>query len=249
VKIKKSYLKKLIVIPSLGIALWGIVAWLFITVPLFVVNVLPNLLPLAVFAFLLFLAGLLLLTITAVSVVRVNAPSFTWAVLLVASSMIVLYNLSPLAPAWKCFGKQLYVATANAAGQNCTTVCINNKKKPCGGWSSCWDKDISCSASGIDQDGRPCNGCCFSCDVVCTPDPASDNPPTISANITCSQLGSGGWCVGTESLDLTASDPQGYTLTIAGDIGGAPFTCPTGTTCSQMLSDGNGTINYTVTAT
>lgn len=247
-KFKKSYLKKLIIFLALGVALWGVVVWLFIAVPLFVVNALPGLLPLSVFAFLLFLAGLLMLTFSALSVVRANAPRFTWTVILAASSMIVLYNLSPLAPAWRCFGKQLYVETANAAGKNCTTVCTNNKKKPCGGWSSCWDKNISCSASGIDQDGRPCQGCCFSCDVVCEPEPDPDQPPTIAGNITCSQWGSNGWCVGTESLSLTASDPQGYTLTISGSIGGTPFTCAAGNTCTKPLPDGNGAISYKVTA-
>lgn len=244
----KSDLKKLIIFISLGVALWGTVAWLFITVPLLVVNALPDWLPLSIFAFLLFLTGLLFLTFSALLVVRSSAPRFAWTVILAASSMIVLYNLSPLAPAWKCFGKQLYAATANAAGKNCTTVCTNNKKKPCGGWSSCWDKDISCSAGGIDQDGRPCQGCCFSCDVVCEPEPDPDQPPTIAASIACSQWGNNGWCVGTESLNLTASDPQGYTLTISGSIGGTPFSCASGNTCSKLLPDGNGTITYTVTA-
>lgn len=247
-KIKKPYLKKRIIITSLGVALWGTVAWLFIAVPLFVVNALPGLLPLSVFAFLLFLAGLLLLTIVAVSVVRSNAPRFTWTVILVASSMIVLYNLSPLAPAWDCFGKRLYVATVNAAGQNCTEVCTNNKLKPCSGWSSCYDKNISCSSAGKDQDGRPCKGCCFSCDIVCEPEPDPDQPPAIASNIACSQWGNNGWCVGSEALELTASDPQGYTLTITGSIGGTPFTCTAGNTCSKPLPDGNGTIRYTVTA-
>lgn len=246
--IKKSHLKKLIIAASLGIALWGVVAWLFVTVPLLVVNALPSLLPLAVFAFLLFLAGLLLLASVASSIVRIIAPRYTWLVILMASILIVLYNLSPLAPAWKCFGKRLYAATANAAGQNCTTVCTNNKKKPCGGWSSCWDKDISCSASGIDQDGRPCQGCCFSCDVVCDPEPDPDQPPTITGSVSCSQNGNNGWCVGTSTLNLTASDPQGNTLTISGSIGGSPFTCPQGNTCSRTLPNGNGAINYTVTA-
>jgi len=231
-----------------GLALWGIVAWLFITVPVVIVNALPSLLPLSVIAFLLFLAGLLLLTMPVLSVVRLKFPRLTWAVILAASSMIVLYNLSPLAPSWNCFGKRLYVATVNAAGQNCTEICTSNKLKPCGGWSSCWNKNISCSSSGKDQDGRPCKGCCFSCDIVCEPEPDPDQPPTISSSISCSQWGSSGWCVGNESLNLTASDPQGYTLTITGSIGGAPFTCAPGNTCTKSLPDGNGTINYSVTA-
>lgn len=243
-----TWLKKTTIFALVGFALWGVVAWLFMAVPLVVVNALPSLLPLSVFAFLLFLVGLLLLAVVAVSIVRSHAPRHTWIVFLAASSVIVLYNLSPLAPAWNCFGKRIYVEAVNAAGQNCTEVCTNNKLKPCGGWSSCWDKNISCSASGIDQDGRSCKGCCFSCAVVCEPEPDPDQPPTITSNISCSQWGSNGWCVGSELLNLTASDPQGYTLTITGSIGGTPFTCASGGMCSKSLPDGNGAISYTVTA-
>ncbi|HSG41840.1 MAG TPA: Ig-like domain-containing protein [Anaerolineales bacterium] len=241
-------LKKQTVFTFLGLALWGIVTWLFITVPVIVVNALPSLLPLSVFAFLLFLAGLILLTVPVLSLVRSKFPRHTWIVILAASSLIVLYNLSPLAPSWNCFGKRIYVATVNAAGQNCREICTNNKKKPCGGWSSCWDKNISCSSAGKDQDGRSCQGCCFSCDIVCDPEPDPDQPPTISGTINCSQWGSNGWCIGNESLNLTATDPQGYTLTITGNIGGTPFTCAAGNVCNQPLPDGNGAINYTVTA-
>ena len=242
---------RLIVLGLLGGALWGMVAWLFIAMPLFIIELLPVLIPISVFAFLLFVIGLLLLTIVATAVVRLMAPRYAWTVILMAASLIVLYNLSPLAPAWKCYGKRLYVATVNAAGQNCTTTCTNNKKKPCGGWSSCWDKDISCSSAGRDQDGRPCQGCCFSCTVVCEdPDPPSPpaQPPSISGTVDCSQAGSSGWCVGNSTLNLTASDPQNYTLTISGTIDGSAFTCPAGNTCSVALPEGNGPITYKATA-
>ena len=65
-------------------------------------------------------------------------------------------------------------------------------------------------------------GCCFSCDVVCEPEPEPDQPPTISSSIYCSQPGNNGWCIGPEVLTLAASDPQNYILTITGDIGGMP---------------------------
>lgn len=231
-------------------ALWSLIAWLFIAAPLFLINALPEALPLSVFTFFVFLIGLLLLTISAAAILRTMAPRWTWTIIAAAAFMIVAYNLSPLAPGWTCFGNRWYVIMANASGQNCTTTCTNNKKKPCSGWSSCWDKNVSCSAAGIDQDGRPCKGCCFSCDVVCT-DPgggSNDQAPTITGSLSCSQWGSNGWCVGNEVLNLTASDPQNYTLTITGDIGGTPFTCPTGNTCTEALPEGQGQINYKVTA-
>ncbi len=241
--------KRFIIFASLGMALWGGVIWLFATLPIFIIDLLPGLLPLSVFAFLLFLVGLILLTIPAMSFVRSISPRHAWSVILVAASMIVLYNLSPLAPAWSCWGKRLYVITVKA-GQNCTTTCTNNKPKPCSGWSSCWDKNVSCSSAGIDQGGRPCQGCCFSCVVECEPDkdPPNHQPPTINGTVDCSQTGSNDWCIGTSTLNLSASDPQNYTLTISGTIDGSPFTCSAGKDCSIALPEGNGPITFNATA-
>ena len=243
--------KKLIIFASLGLAFWGAVAWLFISVPIFIIDLLPPFLPFLIFTFFLFLIGLILLTIAAMPVVRSISPRYAWTVILLSASIIVLYNLSPLAPSWNCWGKRLYVLTVKA-GQTCTTICTNNKKKPCGGWSDCWGgKEISCSSAGKDQDGRNCQGCCFSCDVVCEdddPPPPSYNPPTITANINCARWGTNGWCVANETISMVASDPQGFALTISGTIGGTPFTCAAGPSCTQYLPVGSGTINYTVRA-
>jgi hypothetical protein len=63
----------------------------------------------------------------------------------------------------------------------------------------------------------------------------------------CDLWGDAGWCRGNETLELTASDPQGFDLTIAGDLNGEPFTC--GSSCDLPLSEGTGTANYTVTST
>lgn len=175
-KMKKTYSKKLIVLTTLKVALWGIVAWLFVAAPLFVVNAPPDLLPR--FAFLLFLIGLLLLLNTGAIFVRSTAPRFTWTVILVASSVIVLYNLSPLAPAWNCFGKPLYPATANAAGQ------------------------------------------------------ARNN----------------GWCIGTSTVNLSASDPQGFVVTTSGTINGSASTCPAGNSCFIALPEGSGPIRFVAVA-
>jgi len=48
-------------------------------------------------------------------------------------------------------------------------------------------------------------------------------------------------------LELTASDRQGFDLTITGDLNGEPFTC--GSSCDLPLPEGTGTANYTVTST
>jgi hypothetical protein len=249
-EIELSTKKKMIVFASLGLTFWGVVAWLFISVPLFIIDLLPAFLPFMIFAFLLFLIGLILLTIATMPIVRLISPRYAWTVTLISASIIVLYNLSPLAPSWNCWGKRLYVLTVKA-GQTCSEVCTSNKMKPCGGWSDCWGgKDISCSSAGKDQDGRNCNGCCFSCDVVCEEDDAtpSYNPPTITANVNCARWGNNGWCVANERISMMASDPQGFALTITGTIGDTPFTCAVGPSCVQFLPVGFGTIDYMVTA-
>lgn len=62
----------------------------------------------------------------------------------------------------------------------------------------------------------------------------------------CELWGDAGWCRGEESLELTASDPQGFDVTITGDLNGQPFTC--GDTCDLSLPEGVGTAHYTVTS-
>lgn len=243
--------KKLIILASLGLGFWGIVAWLFLGRPLFVIDILPDLIPLSVFTFLVFLIGLLFLTLVGTTTVRSIAPRHTWVVILASATLIAAYNLSSMAPGWKCFGNRVYVQFADAAGQNCTTTCTDNDVKPCGGWSSCWDKYVSCSSAGKDQDGRNCQGCCFSCDVVCEPDDPplpSYNPPTITASLNCPLPGNNGWCKANETITMTASDPQGFALTISGNIAGTPFTCAAGPNCTKYLPVGSGTVNYSVTA-
>lgn len=81
-----------------------------------------------------------------------------------------------------------------------------------------------------------------------TPSPTpTPLPPQITGLVTCDLWGDAGWCRGSETLELTASDPQGFDVTIAGDLNGVPFTC--GSVCSLPLTVGIGTANYQVTST
>ncbi len=74
-------------------------------------------------------------------------------------------------------------------------------------------------------------------------------PPTISGILNCSAWGSNGWCVGAETLALTASEPQGESVLISGDLNGTPFACQQGeTSCSIPLPEGIGTANYQATS-
>jgi cell division septation protein DedD len=81
-----------------------------------------------------------------------------------------------------------------------------------------------------------------------TPSPTpTPLPPVIAGQVVCDLWGDAGWCRGNESLELTASDPQGFDVTINGDLNGNPFTC--GSACTIPLPEGVGTANYTVTST
>ena len=238
-------LKKSVVFSILALLFWAPIPSLYVNPPQFLQGQ-----PLAVYAIVLFLSGISSVSLALFFFLkpRITLGKARMISLLFLLTGIGMYQFSGLAPSWSCLGKKIYVATANAAGQNCTTTCTNNKKKPCSGWSTCWDMFVSCDASGKDQDGRPCGGCCFSCEVVCTDPTPVDQPPTITSEVSCTQLGDNGWCIGGSALTLTASDPQNYTLTISGDIGGTPFTCNSGTVCFQPLPQGTGTINYKVDA-
>lgn len=81
-----------------------------------------------------------------------------------------------------------------------------------------------------------------------TPSPTpTPLPPQITGVVVCDLWGDALWCRGNETLELTASDPQGFDVTITGDLNGEPFTC--GSSCELPLPEGLGTANYTVTST
>ena len=81
-----------------------------------------------------------------------------------------------------------------------------------------------------------------------TPSPTpTPLPPEISGQVVCDLWGDASWCRGNESLELKASDPQGFSVTIGGDLNGTPFSC--GGSCSLPLPEGVGTANYSVTST
>jgi hypothetical protein len=65
------------------------------------------------------------------------------------------------------------------------------------------------------------------------------------ASILCDRWGNNGWCVENARLAISAYDPQGFPLTITGNVG-QPFTC--GADCVVSLSEGTGTATFTVTS-
>ena len=167
----------------LAFLLWSPIPWLYLNPPEILAGQ-----PLAVYVVFLSFSGLscaataLLISLRA----RISERAARFYVFFFILAFVGAYQFSGLAPSWQCFGKRLEAAVGRAAGQTCTTTCTDNDTKPCSGWSSCWDKFVSCSSAGKDQDGRNCNGCCFSCDVVCEeeePPPPSYQPPTVSGTV------------------------------------------------------------------
>ena len=123
----------------------------------------------------------------------------------------------------------------------CTTTCTT----VCTWWVPL--SDPTCAA----QPHQPWDiGCCWTYGQSCTTSCNNvwvDDPPTVSGAVSCSTAGNNGWCRGGATLALTASDPQNYPLTIAGTIGGTPFTC-SGPSCSHSIPDGSGSASFTAAA-
>jgi hypothetical protein len=123
----------------------------------------------------------------------------------------------------------------------CTTTC----QTVCTWWVPL--SDPTCAA----QPHQPWDiGCCWTYGQSCTTSCNNvwvDDPPTVSGAVSCSTAGNNGWCRGGASLDLTASDPQNYPLTLSGSIGGTQFTCSV-PSCTQALPDGVGSASFTAAA-
>jgi hypothetical protein len=71
-------------------------------------------------------------------------------------------------------------------------------------------------------------------------------PPVVNGQVVCELWGDAGWCRGDANLELVSSDPQGYAVTLTGDLVGTPFSC--GDACSLALPEGTGTAGYTATS-
>ena len=76
-----------------------------------------------------------------------------------------------------------------------------------------------------------------------TPTP---RPPAVSGTVSCALWGNNGWCRQDAVLDLSALDPQGYPVSITGDMNGVPFSC--GDSCTLNLPAGTGTADYTASS-
>jgi len=224
-----------------ALMLWAVIPWLYFAPPEFMYGT-----PIALIALGFLVLGLACFCVWVLKLLNgrswIHRPPNRFLVIFsITLSIAIPYFLSPLAPS-QCAYKSVLVTVANAQGQNCTTTCTNSKAANCSGWSSCFNKNISC-INGKDQDGRPCLGCCFDCKVVCD---TTNEPPTITAELSCGLPGNSGWCRDNAQLKLTVFDPQGYSLTVTGLAGSLPISCAG--SCTVNLPAGSGAATYTVTA-
>jgi hypothetical protein len=83
----------------------------------------------------------------------------------------------------------------------------------------------------------------MSCAYVC---PAPPDNLTASGSINCS-MGEGGWCRGSASLGLMATDSLGHTVSFTGMINGMGFSC--GAPCTQPLPEGSGSFSWAAKCT
>jgi hypothetical protein len=113
---------------------------------------------------------------------------------------------------------------------------------------------VECTRRWDCADNECCHGgqCLSKSDPRCgPPPPPPDQPPVISGALACEAWGAGGWCIGNETLELSATEPQGQQLLISGEVGGTPFACPPAdgaASCEVPLPEGAGTASYTATS-
>lgn len=153
--------------------------------------------------------------------------------LLVLFSSVAIIYLFPELFGPACNGLPKVFASPNLI---CETVC----DEVCTRWVP--GPSAACPFPG------PGGGCCLSYETKCKQQCTGGGnlPPTISASLTCAQWGSNGWCRSTAQLVLTASDPQGYALTITGNAGSVPISCSG--SCTVNLPTGSGVAAYIVSA-
>ncbi|MBI4733147.1 MAG: hypothetical protein HY781_13685, partial [Chloroflexi bacterium] len=129
----------------------------------------------------------------------------------------------------------LYYPPHGCVAASLTAGFFNNSPTACGAaWGGTCGVDFSCS---ISLTGDSVGGC-SSGETGCTSTEHTTTypPATVSGSVNCSQTGDNGWCVGTASLSLSASEPLGgQSITvIEGTHNGASFSCP-GASCDVAL--------------
>ncbi|MEW6093915.1 MAG: LysM peptidoglycan-binding domain-containing protein [Chloroflexota bacterium] len=138
----------------------------------------------------------------------------------------------------------LYYPPHSCVAAAYTAGFFNNAPTACGaGWGGTCGVDFTCS---ISLTGDSVGGCSQGETGCTSTEHTGTHPPAaIGGNISCSQTGNDGWCVGTASLSLSANEPvDGYSiLLIEGTRNGETFACP-GSACSVPLIEGQNDFTY-----
>ncbi|MCP4140285.1 MAG: hypothetical protein GY755_08355 [Chloroflexi bacterium] len=156
-------------------------------------------------------------------------------ILLTALIVTIFFAISSPAEEYSSFqfspqNTNLKSVSASPLLRTCSWVCVERVPPGCKRRNNPWDV---CA--------------CVRQEYVCTGPP----DPTISATLTCSAWGVNGWCIGDESLDLVATEPDGENVLISGDLNGDVFSCGPeagSVNCSIPLPEGTGTVNYLATS-
>ncbi len=161
-----------------------------------------------------------------------------------------------LALAFVFFIASLPIQTTSAGVKTLNVDAAGSCKDPghynssnCSEIADCCQKWVPASDPRCTDPG-PGGGCCLSYGEQCNDPDTPPSPPAIIGSLTCAQWGNKGWCVNTLNLNLSASDPQGQSVILSGNINGIAFACPGGaTSCTvPITSDGTGVAAFTVTS-
>jgi hypothetical protein len=137
----------------------------------------------------------------------------------------------------------LYYPPNNCVAAALTAGFFNNSPTACGSaWGGTCGVNFSCSISLAGDTVGSCSEGETGC--IPTEHTVTYSPAIVSGSVNCSLAGNDGWCVGTASLSVSASEPVGgYSITlIEGTHNGSGFSCP-GASCEVALSAGQSHLN------
>jgi hypothetical protein len=119
-------------------------------------------------------------------------------------------------------------------------LCMNKQKDYCySEYSTCSNCDIYKPCVGKGDVNYQITACTYVC-------PTPPDSLTVAGLIVCSASGVEGWCRGSATLNLTATDTLNHAVAFTGSgVAGFPCTAP----CAISLPQGQGSVSFTGTCT